>query len=111
MEAHEAASVYSEKKAEILRNIGQQMEIRDQALVEFMSSMQLDLLTTMHQATGIPQEIIDRAASLSAKPAAVQDLIDAMSMLSNICHDVESNLGDIEALLKVSSNAANTFEY
>lgn len=45
MEAHEAASVYSEKKAEVLRNIGQRVEIKDQALVEFMSSMQLDVLT------------------------------------------------------------------
>ncbi|ENN77425.1 tyrosine-protein phosphatase non-receptor type 23 [Dendroctonus ponderosae] len=110
MEAHEAASVYSEKKAEILRNIGQQMEIRDQALVEFMSSMQLDLLTKMHQATGIPQELIDRAASLSAKPAAIQDLIDSMCMLSNICHDVEANLGDIDALLKEDEDNEKSYQ-
>jgi len=45
MEAHEAASVYSEKKAEVLRNMGQRLESKDQTLVEFMSSMQLDLLT------------------------------------------------------------------
>ncbi|XP_066141791.1 tyrosine-protein phosphatase non-receptor type 23 [Euwallacea fornicatus] len=100
MEAHEAASVYSEKKAEVLRNMGQRLEIKDQALVEFMSSMQLDLLTKMHQATGIPQELIDRAASLSAQPMAIQSLIDEMARLSNIYHDVEANLSEIDSLLK-----------
>ncbi|XP_066251269.1 tyrosine-protein phosphatase non-receptor type 23 [Euwallacea similis] len=100
MEAHEAASVYSEKKAEVLRNMGQRLEIKDQALVEFMSSMQLDLLTKMHQATGIPQELIDRAASLSAQPNAIQSLIDEMARLSSIYHDVEANLTEIDSLLK-----------
>lgn len=55
----------------------------------------------MHQATGIPQELIDRAASLSAKPTAIQDLIDSMARLSNIYHDVEGNLNEIDLLLKV----------
>lgn len=45
MEAHEAASLYSEKKAQMLRQIGELVENKDQSLAEFMSSMQLDLLT------------------------------------------------------------------
>lgn len=45
MEAHEAASLYSEKKAQILRDIGELIESKDQALAEFMSSLQLDMLT------------------------------------------------------------------
>lgn len=45
MEAHEAASLYSEKKAQMLRQIGELIENKDQSLAEFMSSMQLDLLT------------------------------------------------------------------
>lgn len=45
MEAHEAASLYSEKKAEMLRHVGQLVETYDQKLVEFMSSLQLDFLT------------------------------------------------------------------
>ncbi|XP_050309351.1 tyrosine-protein phosphatase non-receptor type 23 [Anthonomus grandis grandis] len=100
MEAHEAASIYSEKKAEVLRQIGQRVEAKDQALVEFMSSLQLDMLSKMHQATGIPQELIDRAASLSAKPSAIQDLIDSMAKLSNIYHDVKDNLSEIDELLQ-----------
>lgn len=45
MEAHEAASLYSEKKAQMLRNMGELIESKDQALAEFMSSLQLDILT------------------------------------------------------------------
>lgn len=45
MEAHEAASLYSEKKAQLLRNVGDLIESKDQALAEFMSSLQLDFLT------------------------------------------------------------------
>ncbi|KAL1501415.1 hypothetical protein ABEB36_006738 [Hypothenemus hampei] len=110
MEAHEASSIYSEKKAEILREFGQKVEIHDQALAEFMSSLQLDILTKMHQATGITQELIDRAASLSAMPRAILDLVDAMARLSNIYHDVEGNLNEIDALLKEEEENERSYQ-
>lgn len=45
MEAHEASSLYSEKKAQMLRQLGELVEMNDQKLAEFMSSLQLDVLT------------------------------------------------------------------
>lgn len=45
MEAHEASSMYSERKAELLRKFGGLIEVKDEALAEFMSSLQLDFLT------------------------------------------------------------------
>ncbi|KAJ8921018.1 hypothetical protein NQ315_015814 [Exocentrus adspersus] len=110
MEAHEAASLYSEKKAQMLRQIGEMVESKDQALAEFMSSMQLDLLTKMNQATGIPQELIDRAAALSAKPKAIQDLVEVMGKLSNIYQEVESNLKEMDALLKQEEEAEKGYQ-
>lgn len=110
MEAHEAASLYSEKKAQMLRQIGELVENKDQSLAEFMSSMQLDLLTKMNQATGIPQELIDRAAALSAKPTATQDLVDIMGKLSNIYQEVESNLNEIDGLLKQEEEAEKGYQ-
>lgn len=45
MEAHEASSVYSEKKAELLRRTGAAVEERDRELEEFMTSLhQIDIL-------------------------------------------------------------------
>lgn len=54
----------------------------------------------MHQARGLPQEIVDRAAALAARPTACQDLVAVMSKLSNSYHDVEAMLRDIQQLLK-----------
>lgn len=55
----------------------------------------------MHQATGIPQDIIDRAAALSAKPTAIQELETLMNKLSGIYNDVDNCLKEIDTLLKV----------
>lgn len=56
----------------------------------------------MHQATGIPQDIVDRAAALSAKPSAIPELQGFMDKLSNIYNDVDDCLKEIDGLLKVS---------
>lgn len=45
MEAHEASSLYSEQKAQMLRRFGELIETKDQALAEFVSSLQLDFLS------------------------------------------------------------------
>lgn len=55
----------------------------------------------MRQATGLSQELVDRAAALSARPSATQDLVDAMARLSNSYHEVEAMLNEIQELLKV----------
>ncbi|XP_060518621.1 tyrosine-protein phosphatase non-receptor type 23 isoform X2 [Cylas formicarius] len=110
MEAHEAASLYSEQKAQMLRRIGERVELKDQNLAEFMSSMPLDVLTRMHQASGIPQELIDRAAALSAKPSAIRDLVDAMAKLSDVYHEVESNLNEIDALLREEEQCERKYQ-
>lgn len=44
MKAHEVSSLYSEKKAQMLRQLGELVECKDQKLAEFMSSLQLDVL-------------------------------------------------------------------
>ncbi|KAK4879126.1 hypothetical protein RN001_007272 [Aquatica leii] len=100
MEAHEASSLYSEKKANLLRQLGEGVENKDKALVEFVSSLQLDGLSQMRQANGLTQDLVDRAAAMSAKPTAIQDLVSAMSKLSSIYHDVEAMLSEIDGLIK-----------
>lgn len=55
----------------------------------------------MRQASGLTQDLIDRAAALSARPTATQDLVAAMGKLSNAYHDVEAMLKEIQQLLSV----------
>lgn len=54
----------------------------------------------MHQATGLTQDLLDRAAEISARPSATKDLVDAMGKLSNSYHEVEAMLNEIQELLK-----------
>ncbi|XP_063922824.1 tyrosine-protein phosphatase non-receptor type 23 isoform X2 [Zophobas morio] len=110
MEAHEASSLYSEKKAQKLRQLGELVEMKDQALAEFMSSLQLDVFTQMRQATGLSQDLVDRAAAISAKPTATQDLVAAMGKLSNSYHEVESMLNEIQELLKQEEQSEKEYQ-
>lgn len=58
----------------------------------------------MRQATGLSQDLVDRAAAISARPSATQDLVDAMAKLSNSYHEVEAMLNEIHELLKVCTH-------
>lgn len=59
----------------------------------------------MRQATGLSQDLVDRAAALSAQPSATQDLVDSMAKLSNSYHEVEAMLNEINELLKVCTHS------
>lgn len=110
MEAHEASSLYSEKKAQKLRQLGELVEMKDQALAEFMSSLQLDVFNHMRKASGLPQDLVDRAAALSAKPMATQELVTVMNKLSNIYHEVEAMLNEIQDLLKEEEKSEQGYQ-
>ncbi|XP_046386380.1 tyrosine-protein phosphatase non-receptor type 23 isoform X2 [Ischnura elegans] len=101
MRAHEASSLYSEEKAKLLRKVGSSIEEKDQEVVAFMSSLQLDhLLEAKIENERFPQELVERCAALSAKPNAIQELIDSMGRLAEIYHDVEGMLQEISSYLQ-----------
>lgn len=108
MEAHEASSIYSERKAELLRRTGAAVEERDQELTEFITSLhQIDvLLDRLSQPQIIPQEIVDRAAALNARPQAVQVLVDAMAKLSSVHLEVDSLLNEAQTLIETEKEAS-----
>lgn len=99
MKAHESSSLYSEEKAKLLRKVGGMIESKDEELETFLSTLQLDELNMKANGNRLPQELVDKCAALSAKPDAIQNLIDAMNKLSDIYHDVEGMLSDIKELL------------
>ncbi|KAL1124574.1 hypothetical protein AAG570_001198 [Ranatra chinensis] len=111
MKAHEASSLYSEEKAKLLRRISGMIDSKDEEVVSFMSSLQLDHIkahldsTVLPQTNQInqffPQDIVDRCAALSAKPEAIPNLIAAMDKLNDAYHDVDAMLKEIMQLIKV----------
>lgn len=44
---------------------------------------------------------MDRCAALSAKPNAIQSLVESMSKLSDVCVGVETMLQEIKTLIEV----------
>lgn len=55
----------------------------------------------------IPQEIVDRAAALNARPQAVQALVDAMAKLSSVHLDVDSLLNEAQLLIENEKEASS----
>nr|CAD7405110.1 unnamed protein product [Timema poppensis] len=100
MKAHEASSLYSEEKAKLLRKVGAMIDDKDQSLFTYMTSLQLEHLNLFSEPERLPQELVDRCAALSAKPSAIQDLVDAMGKLADTYQDVESMLQEVKELLE-----------
>ncbi|XP_065163635.1 LOW QUALITY PROTEIN: tyrosine-protein phosphatase non-receptor type 23 [Atheta coriaria] len=110
MEAHEASSLYSEKKAQLLRNVGERVEQKDMELCDFLNSMQLEVLGFVKSAKGLPQELVDRAASMVARPNATKELVEAMGKLSNSYQEVEAMLQEIQEMLKVEEESEKEYQ-
>ncbi|KDR21340.1 Tyrosine-protein phosphatase non-receptor type 23 [Zootermopsis nevadensis] len=100
MKSHEASSLYSEEKAKLMRRIGGMIDEKDQELITFMTSLQLDQLNIHSSSNRLPQELVDRCAALSAKPNTIQSLVESMNKLADTYHDVEGMLQDIKELIQ-----------
>lgn len=110
MKAHEASSLYSEEKANLMRKIAKKIDDRDQELNKFMGSLNVESLNFEHQSTRLPQGVVDRCAAINAKPAAIPDLVAAMSNLAEICTDVESMLCEIKELLQEEERLEQSYQ-
>lgn len=100
MEAHEASSIYSEEKAQLLRSVTARIENKDEELGAFMSSLNLDRSILTMDTKTMPQELIKCCAALSVRPTAASDLVLAIQGLNEIYNDVDRDLRLTEQLLK-----------
>lgn len=110
MKAHEASSLYSEEKAKLLRKVGGSIEEKDQLLTAFLSSLQLDYLHCYSEPNQLPQELVDRCAALSAKPNAIQSLLESMTKLSDVCGGVERMLQEIKTLIEEEESSEKEYQ-
>ncbi|XP_049813399.1 tyrosine-protein phosphatase non-receptor type 23 isoform X1 [Schistocerca nitens] len=110
MKAHEASSLYSEEKAKLLRKVGTKIDEKDQELDVFMASLQLDYLKLHSEPESLPQELVDRCAAFSAKPDAIQNLIDSMNKLADTYQDVEAMLQDVKELLELEDKKEKEYQ-
>ncbi|XP_022126912.2 tyrosine-protein phosphatase non-receptor type 23 isoform X2 [Pieris rapae] len=109
--AHEAASLYSERKAQLLRQVGAQADAKDLELTEFLSSLQLDQLDRLDDDDQkIPQEVVDRCAAMNANTDMITTLAGSMNALAELITDVEHALSDIEAVIQEENEAEKRYQ-
>ncbi|XP_045514066.1 tyrosine-protein phosphatase non-receptor type 23 isoform X2 [Pieris brassicae] len=109
--AHEAASLYSERKAQLLRQVGAQADAKDLELTEFLSSLQLDQLDRLDDDDQkIPQEVVDRCAAMNANTDMIDTLAGSMNALAELITDVEHALADVEAVIQEENEAEKRYQ-
>lgn len=99
IEAHETSSLYSEEKAKILRSVVSRIEGKNEELMAYLSSLQLESAMSFDDEDKVPQELIEKCAALSVRPTAIADLTNLMNELFDVSKDVEASLKASIALL------------
>ena len=92
--------MYSEEKAKILRNLSTKIEAKDEELVNFMLSMNLEQVPNAGDHIALPQELIESAAGLSGvHENPIKKLSGKMAKLAGISADVQASLDEVQAAL------------
>ncbi|XP_052812230.1 tyrosine-protein phosphatase non-receptor type 23-like isoform X2 [Mya arenaria] len=110
MSAHEAASLYSEEKATLLRRIASEIAERNDELNQYLASLQLDQTTLNPEPERLPQQLLEKCAALSVRPTAIKELVDSMTAVSSVSTDVEMGIRDIQETLQEESTAELEFQ-
>lgn len=98
IEAHAAASLYSEEKAKLLRDLGSRIEAKDGDLNDFLVSLNLEQVPNAGDFIALPQELIECAAEFSSpsNDNPVKKLSGCMTKLAGICADVQAELDEVQ---------------
>ncbi|XP_052474060.1 tyrosine-protein phosphatase non-receptor type 23 isoform X1 [Carassius gibelio] len=101
MAAHEASSLYSEEKANLLRDVMAKIDNKNETLEQFMDSLGLDpeSVDNMEMYNTLPSVLMEKCAALSVRPDTVKNLIQSMQVLSGVFTDVEGSLREIRDVL------------
>ncbi|KAK7498289.1 hypothetical protein BaRGS_00010549 [Batillaria attramentaria] len=110
MEAHEASSVYSEEKAKLLRQIGQEVEASNAELDQFMASLQIDRSIFDQLPERLPQELLEKCAAMSVRTNAIKELVDSMSGVSGLATEAEMNIKEIQEMIAEDARKTEEFE-
>ncbi|KAG8194991.1 hypothetical protein JTE90_008169 [Oedothorax gibbosus] len=99
MEAHETSSLYSEEKAKLLRSMVAKIEGKNEELMAYLSSLQLESGMSFQDEEKIPQELLEKCAAMSVRPNAISDLKEHMNELLSVSRDVDSSLKSVSTFL------------
>ena len=108
IEVHEMASVYTDKKDQIVRSMKSKIESKNEELVTFMSSLNLDMDTVSTKNVNvIPDELIEICAAMSIKKDVVETIGEEMKQLEQLSSECGQLIYDIKMqLMKESTTQA-----
>ena len=110
IEVHEMASVYTDKKDQILRTMKSKIDSKNEELVTFMSSLNLDTNTiSLKQFSVIPDELIEICAAMSIKKDAMEAIESQMKQLEQASSECGQLICDIKMQLMKESTAQAKF--
>ncbi|KAL5110881.1 Protein Malvolio [Taenia crassiceps] len=103
IETLEASSVYSEMKADFLRNVLTEVEEKDSELGSFLSSLNLDPKALLKPDLGLPQTLLDHCAKINALDRSPESELSAqMSALVDVSVDVEADLEELSTEIQTT---------
>ena len=99
IQAHEVASIYSDNKDKLLRSIRTQLEEKNEELVTYMSSLQLEKETLRPMINSVPDELIEICAALSIKPNVIKQEKASLECLEEVSQNVDKYIKEADELI------------
>lgn len=100
IEAVQVNSIYSQKKDDLSRQIGSQVEKQDEELAQMMSTLNFDKRSLHMPAIETPDELIEICAELSMSPNIVDDMLTKLEELDDLSEEIQKMLDSISAMLQ-----------
>ncbi|XP_076808159.1 tyrosine-protein phosphatase non-receptor type 23-like isoform X2 [Clavelina lepadiformis] len=102
MEAHLAASTYSEEKAKLLRPIIEEVDEKNSILEQYKRAIELDpgKLVNADDEDRLDLSLVEHCAALSVDQSPIQELSKAMKELSNVYMDIETVVSETVNLME-----------
>ncbi|XP_003741192.1 tyrosine-protein phosphatase non-receptor type 23 [Galendromus occidentalis] len=110
MAAHEASSVYSEQKAQLLRRLSKVIEDKNADLASYESSLNIskkDLFEMMKKPV-LPPDIIEVCAQFSTNRLSISAINSQLAQIDAMSDEVGRYLSEAEQLIAMSNPASVT---
>ncbi|GAV04367.1 hypothetical protein RvY_14655 [Ramazzottius varieornatus] len=99
MAAHERSSLYSEKKAELLRNMTENIEMKDVELMSVVSALRLEQLKVPEGFQIIPQDLLDIMAALRTEGDVLNHISRQAETLNDTTDEVRKLAAETENII------------
>ncbi|XP_019849415.1 PREDICTED: tyrosine-protein phosphatase non-receptor type 23-like isoform X1 [Amphimedon queenslandica] len=95
MRAYEAASIYSEEQAKIMRSINSSVEQKNEELSTFMTSLNISELTIPTDTPSLPSDLMTLHRQFQSKGSLIRETESKIKELMSLSERVEQQLSEV----------------